>query len=262
MSNGTPDPAVVDRRTTLIAAVHESDLPSRRMSIAGLEHAMDARILSKDMSGPATRLVVIPAGWGSGVAGSFTADIALFVISGTISIRHSTVGQHSYTSIREGALLPGIRCEETALALLMTAAPLRYDTTTGGALSAVSVVAAGDVAWEPREGLPGRFARPLGSDAAGDAWLAGAPSWTTEGGPWVSHPTSEECFMLDGEMTVTELIDGAIQVYQYRPGSYVWRPAGAKHAGPGSWSGEVAISFNRTTGPLATELTPTVAPDA
>ena len=82
--------------------VAENDLPSRTMTIAGLEGRMETRILSKDLSGPATRLALIPEGWGTGVVGAFTATVELFVIRGELVVAGDRLGQYDYGAVRSG----------------------------------------------------------------------------------------------------------------------------------------------------------------
>lgn len=259
VSAASRDPALVDRRHRSLAPVRESDLPSRVMTIPGCEGRIEARTLSKDMSGPATRLVMLSSGWGSGVAGAFTADVELFVIRGDLMVAGERVGQYDYAAVRSGEVIPGIRALSSTLALLMTSAPVRYDSSAGGMLARALIGSASGSPWVPVSELPGRFIRPLADGLHGQVWLAGGRGWTNEDGPWHSHPGAEEVFVLDGEFTVAERLSdhdpdtpggGARdQIHRWEAGTYTYRLPGQLHAGPGSSSSELALAFHRMHGP-------------
>ena len=263
MSRSVADPALVDRRRRSVRAVREGDLPNRAMTIAGCEGRIEARILSKDLSGPATRLARIPEGWGSGIVGAFTADLEMFVIRGELVVAGERVGQHGYVSVRAGRVIGGIRAQSTTLALVMTSAPIRYDTSAGGMLSKPVIGPDAGVEWSGVPELPGRFVRPLADGPDGSAWLSGARGWVNEDGPWHLHEAAEEMFVLEGEFTITERLgdsgevhhdeeqDGRRGTYRYEPGSYAFRLPGRRHAGPGSSSSDLAIAFHRMYGPRA-----------
>lgn len=252
------DPAVVDRRHRSLLAVRESGVPSRIMTISGCEGRIEARTLSKDMSGPATRLVMLSSGWGSGVVGAFTADVELFVIRGDLMVAGERVGRYDYAAVRSGEVIPGIRALSPTLALLMTSAPVRYDSSAGGMLSKPLIGSVGASPWTPVSELPGRFIRPLAYGLHGQVWLAGARAWTNEDGPWHSHGGAEEVFVLDGEFTMAERLSGHDpdhdrpvdeQIHRWEAGTYTYRLPGQLHGGPGSGSSELAIAFHRMQGP-------------
>lgn len=249
------DPALVDRRSQRLPAVHESDLPVRLMSIAGLEGRMEAHILSKDFSGPATRLALIPAGYGSGVAGAFTADLELFVIRGSLQAGGEELGDNDYLAVRAGQIISGLRAESETLALVMTSAPIRYDTAAGGGLSAPLVGRGGEGAWEEVEQLPGCFVLPLAEGPAGPVFLGAAREWSNTEGPWHSHEAPEEMFVLQGSLTLTERHGNEVVTEHFLPGSYIFRLPERLHAGPGSQAPDSSLAFHRTLGPRATHWT-------
>jgi hypothetical protein len=234
----------MDRRKTLIAGVGEGALPRRRMTIAGMEGGLDARILSKDMSGPATRVVDFPAGWGSGIPGAFTADIELLVLRGDVGVGEHLLGARDYVAIAAGGVVPSIRARSAGRALLMTAAPLRYDTASGGAPARIVVARHNDLEWEPVPGPEGRFMKRLRTGGSGEAWLGGALEWS-HAGPWHRHDAAEECYVIDGSITFSELEQTGPVSYTYGQGGYVWRPPGSVHVGPGSGAPDTALTFHR-----------------
>ena len=257
------DPALVDRRNRSLLAIHEGDLPSRTMTIAGCEGRIEARILSKDFSGPATRLALIPQGWGSGVTGAFTADLEMFVIRGKLLVAGESIRQYDYVAIPAGEVISGLRAGSDTVALVMTSAPVRYDTSAGGMLSQPVVGRSAVTSWSGVPALPGRFVRPLVDGPHGPVWLSGARQWTNEEGPWHVHRAVEEVFVLEGELTVTERgpapggdgegVDHREEVHCWEPGTYTFRQADRPHAGPGSYSSGPALAFHRMLGPRSIE---------
>ena len=256
------DPALRDRRRSPAPVIHEGELPIRSMTIAGLEGRMEARILSKDPSGPATRLARIPRGYGSGLTGAFTADLELFVITGSLAVGGVAVGENDYAAVQAGQVVSGLRASSDSLALVMTSAPLLYDHSAGGSLSPPLLGRAGAYRWEEEGEAPGRFVMPLADGLRGRVWLSGCKEWDNRAGLWRSHPSPEEMFVLDGSLVITELpapardaappavpSDAAqAEVRRLRSGSYVYRLPGQLHAGPGSASGS-ALAFHRLLGP-------------
>ena len=247
------DPAVVDRRNTLLVGIDAEALPQRSMTIAGMEGRLDSAILSKDMSGPATRLVGFSPGWGSGVSGFFTADTEIFVLRGELTLAGRIIGPQEYAFIPAGGVIGGLRARTEGSALLMTAAPLRYDTATGGRPAAIEFATAAAIDWQPQPGHSGRFVKDLRTGQA-SVWLTGSLEWDHSGGAWHRHAVPEECFVVEGELRVSEWIDGEAIVHTYGAGGYLWRPPGALHAGPESGSPDVALSFHRAPdAPLDTQ---------
>lgn len=193
------------------------------------------------------------------MVGAFTADVEIFVVRGDLAVAGEQVGQYDYVAVRSGEVISGIRALAPTLALLMTSAPVRYDSSAGGMLSKPLIGAAGASPWEPVGELPGRFVRTLADGPHGQVWLAGAREWDNQDGPWHAHQSAEEVFVLDGEFKIAERPPGrdvrpspgpaGEHVYQWTPGTYTFRLPGRLHAGPGSSSSELALAFHRMLGP-------------
>ena len=126
------DPALVDRTVTHLAGVDDASLPVRPMTIAGISGPLEARILSTDMRGASTRLVRLPAGWGSEAPGAFSAEVEVFVIRGAFEAGAHVLEAGDYIHLPQGHVVPRVRAAEDGAALLMTSAPLRYDTSAAG----------------------------------------------------------------------------------------------------------------------------------
>ena len=245
------DPALVDRTVTHLVLTDDAGLPTRPMTIAGIEGSVDARILSTDLRGSSTRLVRLRSGWGSGLVGAFTADVELFVVSGAVQVGDHRLEACDYCAFRQGSLAPGLRAVEDALALLMTSAPVRYDTSATGTTAEAYVGRAAEREWVPIPELPGRHLKHLGPGPTGDVWIGWAEDWDHTDGGWHRHQCHEECFVVAGELTLRERPDD--EAVQAGPGSYFFRPAGTPHAGPGSKCEDAALTFHRTFGALDTD---------
>ena len=245
------DPALVDRTVTHLVQTDDAALPTRPMTIAGIEGSVEARILSTDLRGSSTRLVRLRSGWGSGLVGAFTADVELFVVSGAVQIGSHRLATCDYGAFRQGSLAPGLRVVEDGLALLMTSAPVRYDTSASGTAATAHVGLASEREWAPISELPGRHVKHLGPGPAGDVWIGWSEGWDNAEGPWHRHPCHEECFVVAGELTLRE--SPSETVHQAGPGSYFFRPAETPHAGPGSRCDETSLTFHRTFGDLHTD---------
>jgi hypothetical protein len=247
------DPALIDRRTTPLLGIDESTLRERTMVIPGIEGGLDAKILSTDLRGSTTRLVRLRSGWGARIAGAFSGHFELFVIRGAVEIGSETLGTHDYVAVPELRVISGIRATADGLALLMTSAPVRYDTSTGGAPARLHIGRAAAATWEAVSHQPGRYVRTLGTGPTGDVWIGGATHWSQEGGPWHRHLHDEECLVIDGSFRFTNLVEGAVVTDEGTPGTYSYRPAGTLHDGPGSGCDEPSLTFHRAFGSLGTE---------
>ena len=246
------DPALVDRTVTHLAGIDDATLPTRSMTIPGVEGSLEARILSTDLRGSSSRLVRLRSGWGSGLVGAFTADVELFVTRGAVQVGPHRLEACDYVAFPQGLLVPPMRVVADGTALLMTSAPVRYDTSAPATTTEVRPGRASEREWEPVPDLPGRHLKHLGPGPAGDVWIEWVEGWDHRDGPWHRHPHHEECFVIAGEMTLRERQDDDT-ARRVGPGSYFFRPAGTLHAGPGSQCEDTALTFHRSFGDLRTE---------
>lgn len=256
------DPDLHDRRRVSLPVANERELPIRPMRIAGLEGRMEARILSRDRSGPVTRLARIPSGFGSGAAGAFTADLELFVVKGALALGGAEVGENDYAAVRAGQVISGLRASADSLALVMTSAPVRFDGSAGGGLSAPLLGRAGTFRWEEDADMPGWFVMPLAEGLSGRVWLSGWKGWGNGGGRWRICDSPEEMLVLDGSLIFSEIPfpeseppapppsfdPSRAETRRLSSGSYVYRLPGQPHAGPGSGA-DSALAFHRSLGP-------------
>ncbi len=246
------DPALVDRTVTHLAGIDDASLRSRAMSIPGISGSLDARILSTDLRGSSTRLVRLHRGWASEASGAFTAEVELFVFRGALQVGDHVLETGDYVHVPQNRVVPGLRVADDGAALLMTSAPVRFDQNFSGRPADLEPGRASDQDWVPVPQMPGRFVKHLGRGPVGDVWLGGAHQWDHTDGGWHCHPHHEECFVIDGEITLRERHDDPDALLAAGPGTYFFRPAGVLHGGPGSRCEGTALAFHRAFGDLST----------
>lgn len=246
------DPALVDRTVTHLAGIDDASLPVRAMTIPGIAGSLEARILSTDLRGSSTRLVRLRSGWGSEASGAFTAAVELFVFRGALQVGDHTLGTGDYVHVPRDRMVGGLRVIGDGAALLMTSGPVRYDQFFAGRPADLTPGRASGHHWVPVPEMPGRFMRHLGRGAVGDVWLGGAHRWDHGDGGWHCHPHHEECFVIDGEITLRERSEDSDEPLTAGPGTYFFRPATVPHGGPGSRCDDTALMFHRAFGDLRT----------
>lgn len=248
-----PDPALVDRTTTRLAGIDDAALPVRPMTIPGISGSLEARILSTDLRGSSTRLVRLRSDWGSEKPGGLTAAVEFFVFRGALRVGDHDLETGDYLHVPKNRVVPGLQATEDGAALLMTSGPVRYDQSFKGRPADLRPGRASDQDWVPVPEMPGRFMKRLGRGPVGDVWLGGAHQWNHGDGRWHRHPHHEECFVIDGEITLREERDGSDEPLTAGPGTYFFRPADEPHCGPGSHCDDTALMFHRAFGDLHTD---------
>ena len=243
------DPSILDRRTRLIAGIDEAKLPIRDLHIAGIEGKAGARILSRDPKGPSTRVINIPAGWRSAAPGAFTETTELFVLRGSVEVDGTALGRHGLVCLPAGAGVEMIGSPGGTLALLWLAAPIRFGEPDADAGDPALYDGAASP-WEADAAADGVLRKQIGTCAGVTTSLVAMVHRTAD--MWQSHSADEECFVLDGEMSVAECEDGAVVSHSYRPGGYVYRPAGSWHGGPGAGTARTVVILHRTSADAAT----------
>jgi len=247
------DPALIDRTTQPILGISDGGQLVRTMTIAGIESNVPAKILSTNLRGSSTRMVRLESGWGSRLAGAFTADVEVFVLKGDIEIGSVGLGAYEYAAIPGGGVVGGFRSRQGAIALMITSGPIRYDTSTGGAPARIVVGRPSETSWHREfEGLD-IDVRPIATSEISEVWL-GSTGLSPGNPAWHKHPFDEETFVLEGELQYRDFANGEIVTTDASPGSYFYRPAGWRHCGPLSVGEETPLMFHRSLRSHQTEL--------
>lgn len=219
------------------------------MTIHGLEGRPAAWILSRDGSGPSTRLLEVPPGWGTSRSGSFTGDVELFLLSGQVEADGHLLGADTLWSAKEGTRVGGLGSAEGATLLLFSGAPLRFMPGEGQEdPHRPDPVAAAERGWIQAPGAPpntrqrelapalrgGVFRQTAAVDLGLDAWCA--------------DDEPAEVFVLEGVWQEASRRREGLAVVEYARGGYFYRPAGVWHGGDRTGTSTVALLLVRATG--------------
>lgn len=216
------------------------------MTIHGLEGRPAAWILSRDGSGPSTRLLEIPPGWGTSLRGSFTGDVEMFVISGRVEADGLHLGAQTLWGARAGTVVGGLASSEGATLLLFAGAPLRFMPGEGTEdPRRPEPVAAGERDWIQVPGAPpnsrqrelapslrgGVFRQTAAVDLRLDAWYVDA------------EPT--EVFVLEGAWQQASQHRDGLEVVEFAREGYFYLPHGVWHGGARTGTSTVALLLVR-----------------
>ncbi len=224
-----------------------SELRGRDMTIPGIAGRAGARILSKDPTGPASRLLRIPSGWATEGAGAFTADVEMLVLEGELLVDGGAVGPHALVTLTAGGQVGELRADEPATALLFTAAPVRFEL--GSFPGRPDVRRLQDVGWDQE--LPGFESKTLTGPATTTRLVMIGHHQATD---WQQLPEWSERFVVDGQWCEAVVADdGTVTTASMAAGSYVSRPAGLAFDGPGAGTDTSAMLIDRVAGPWIPE---------
>lgn len=240
------DPGVADRRFQAITLPDPRRFPSRPMTIHGLAGRPAAWILSRDGSGPSTRLLEIPPGWGTSRQGSFTGDVELFVISGQVEADGHMLGAHTLWAARARTALTGLGSAEGATALLFSGAPLRFLAGEGEEDSRrPEPVAAGDREWIQVTGAPPNSrGRELAPSLRGGVFRQTA-AMDLRLDRWYVDDEPTEAFVLEGVWRQAAQGRQGPEVVELPREGYFYRPPGVWHGGVMTGTSTVALLLIR-----------------
>jgi mannose-6-phosphate isomerase-like protein (cupin superfamily) len=247
------DPALTDRTIRPILGISHTTQPVRPMIIPGIEQRVHARILSTNPRASATRIVRLESGWGTRLAGAFTAAVEVFVLKGDLILGPVKLTDYEYALIPSGGVVGGFRTEMGAIALIMTSGPVRYDSSSGGAAAVLAVGRPVESRWEREWPGVDLFVRPLATTAFSQVWV-GSTQLSSESEIWHRHAHDEETFVLEGTFSCVDRLDGEAVMTSAEPGSYFYRPAGTQHTAPAALGQETVLTFHRSLGPHENEL--------
>ena len=218
------------------------------MTIYGLQGRPATWILSRDGSGPSTRLLEAPPGWGTSHSGSFTGDVELFVLSGQVEADGYILGVHNLWGARAGTMVRGLSSAEGASFLLFSGAPLRFNLEEGVEdLHRPEPAVAGERGWIQMSGAPpnSRQRELAPSLRGGVFWQTAAVDLNLES--WYVDDDPTEVFVLEGAwQQATQGRDG-VEVVELAREGYFYRPAGVWHGGVLTGTPTVAMLLVRAS---------------
>ncbi|MYA40156.1 MAG: hypothetical protein F4194_00275 [Acidimicrobiia bacterium] len=240
------DPGVVDRRFQPVTVPEPRSFPSRPMTIHGLEGRPAAWILSRDGSGPSTRLLEVPPGWGTRLRGCFTGDVEVFVLSGRVDADGHALGVQTLWGARAGTVVSGFGSTEGASLLLFSGAPLRFMPGEGNEdQRRPAPVVAGERGWIRMPGAPSNSRqRELAPSLRGGVfWQTAAIDLNLD--RWYVDDEPTEVFVLEGSWRQADRGRHGVEVVEFPKEGYFYRPAGVWHGGASTGTATVALLLIR-----------------
>ncbi len=216
------------------------------MTIHGLEGRPATWILSRDGSGPSTRLMEVPPGWGTSEAGAFTGDVEVFVLSGQVEADGHILGAHSLWGARAGTRVRGLGSAEGSSMLLFSGAPLRFMPGEGDEQTdRPAPVVAGEREWTQMPGAPpnSRQRDLAPSLRGGRFWQTAAVDLHLDW--WYVDEEPAEVFVLEGVWQQASRRRDGLEVVELRKDGYFHRPAGVWHGGVLTGTSTVAMLLIR-----------------
>jgi len=242
------DPGATDRRFQPITLPDPLRFPSRPMTIYGLDGRPAAWILSRDGSGPSTRLLQAPPGWGTARAGSFSGDVELFVLSGAVEVDGHTLGPQTLWGARAGTMVEGMGSRSGVSMLIFSGAPLRFMPGEGEQdLNRPAPLVAGDREWTHMPPTPANARqRQLGPSLRGGVFRQTA-ALDLSLDYWYVDEQPTEVFVLEGEWRQAHQGREGPDVVELPRGGYCYRPPGVWYGGTVTGTPSVALLLIRSS---------------
>ena len=247
------------------------DFPGEPMNIDGFiaGEGMTQWLSGDRDSGESTQRVTINKGWKAPI-GHFTEDVEIFVLSGHIKQGGFDLREHSYTYIPAGTATGPWEASDNTVVLWMPDCQPKYDADTYKDLAQISENSAfhkntqhhdrigefvplkelKSMAWESTTFLPPGSARKslyTNPRTGRSTWILGlVPEWI-EGNFLAGHPTTEEAYLITGDVKGHWSMADAPFERRYaemNKDGYYWRPAHIPH-GP-FWTEKGALCLFRT----------------
>ncbi len=210
--------------------------------LAEMPGIMAKRFSGDPRSGRFSALLYLPESWRWNTGASPGKSVEIYVIAGEITLADLTLlpGNHAY-------LPPGSMGLSMSTARGAQVLYFLDDASPNAIIQTPLFMSREVVPWQPvshpalGEAGAGLEVKDLRSDPGSGArtFLMQVPSGVTM--PWLRSSVALEGFLLSGDYSHSECIDGKAVTGEYVPGGYFHRPAGAIHGGPeaGSRTGAV-----------------------
>ena len=210
------------------AFVQADELPD--VFIAGLPGIRAKLFVNDSRSRRSSKRLLLPPDWNGSTGASPGKSVELFVIAGEITLGDMSLQAGSYAYIPPGFTGSNLGTTDGALVLYfldnlnpnaVIQTPLFLDTNL--------------IDWQPvSEAVEdfGLSVKELRFDPGSGVkiWLLRIDPGATQ--LWRQSTVTEEGYLLSGSYRHSECVDGEVLTYDYLPGGYFARPAGAIHGGP------------------------------
>lgn len=204
--------------------------------------------------------ILIPADWAFSSGASPGHSVEIFVLAGKLFLGEYELVEGGYAYLPSGTTGMPMRSDDGALILYFLdianeRAVIRTPLITNSALLDWSLPTLGP-------GSEGLSTKELRADPG-----SGARTWLLRMEPgssrsWQYDSQSTEGYLLSGNTVESECVSGKPATFDYFPGGYFQRPAGAVFGGPEAGSATGATWFLRVPGHSETTIVPACRPEA
>ncbi len=220
-------------------------------------------VRAKQLSGdPQTRRtsnrIDLPKDWHGTSGGVPGRSLEIFVINGALNIADIVLNSGGYAFLPAGSLGFNLTTEEAAQILYFV-----NDTDPESVIRSPIIINSDLLSWEETAKV-GVTTKELRSDPGNGAktWLIRVATGASQA--WESSSAVREGYLVTGNQQYAECVNGEIELWQYAPGGYFYRPADTINGGPDSLALMNSIWIMRETGRGQTTVWPScvaVAPD-
>jgi hypothetical protein len=203
-------------------------------------------VRAKQLSGdPQTRRtsnrIDLPPDWKGTSGGVPGRSMEIFVISGELMVADIALKAGGYAFLPAGSLGFNLTADEGARILYFV-----NDTDPQSVIRSPIIINSGLLEWENTAKI-GVTTKELRKDPGNGAktWLVRVSTGASQA--WESSSAIREGYLVDGNQQYAECLNGEVQLWQYAPGGYFYRPANTMSGGPESLALTDSIWLMRET---------------
>jgi len=233
-----------------------ADAKSAPLRPLGLLDGLPVQMLNSAADGRRVAIAELPGDWALELGGGREHTVEALVLSGTLSFDDAQLGRYGYAFVPAGAPAIAVDSGPDGASLLLFVDPPR-----DGDGRVARIVDARTLDWRPATTATEQTGRRLALEVKDlrRVEATGQRTWLLRAGadfeiPWERHGDVEEGFLVAGDYTNGECVDGTPVVGEYLPGGYFYRPGGIIHSGPDSGTREGAVWLLRTPTRLTVEF--------
>lgn len=190
-------------------------------------------VRAKQLSGdPQTRRtsnrIDLPKDWQGTSGGVPGRSMEIYVISGNLTVADIVLERDGYAFLPAGSLGFNLAAKEGARILYFV-----NDTDPESVIRSPIIINSNLLEWEDTAKL-GVSSKELRSDPGNGAktWLVRVATGAAQA--WESSSAVREGYLVTGNQQYAECVNGEVELWQYAPGGYFYRPADTISGGPES----------------------------
>lgn len=224
------------------AFIQAAELPD--IFVAGLPGIRAKRFSGNPETRRSSSLLTLPADWNFSTGGAPGKSVEIYVLAGNVNIGEFELSPGGYAYVPDGSTGVPLQTDSGAQILYFL-----DDSNPAAAIQTPIITNQNIVAWQSLSADPndlGLSVKELRADPGSGArtWLLRIEPGATR--QWQSRSVSEEGYMLAGNYTHSECVEGQASTAEYLPGGYYYRPPNAVNGGPESAAAVTSVWFLRT----------------